>query len=123
MKGIKKVLSVVLAVALLMTSLVVTASASAFPDVDDNASYASAVSVLSKLGIIKGYAEDGTFKPMNEVTRAEFTAMLMRVLNVAQEEQTVWADSPFTDLSDASWAIGNIRTAYLRSRLRRKHCQ
>lgn len=112
MKGIKKVLSVVLAVALLMTSLVVTASASSFPDVDDNAGYASAVSVLSKLGIIKGYAEDGTFKPMNEVTRAEFTAMLMRVLNVAQEEQTVWADSPFTDLSDAAWAIGNIRTAY-----------
>ncbi len=112
MKGIKKVLSVVLAVALLMTSLVVTASASAFPDVDDNASYANAVSVLSKLGIIKGYAEDGTFKPENDVTRAEFTAMLMRVLNVAQDDTTVWADSPFYDLSDATWAIGNIRTAY-----------
>ena len=76
MKNIKRVLCLVLT--LLMVASTVSVFA-AFSDVPTTASYEKAVSALSQLGIIKGY-DDGTFKPDNDVTRAEFTAMLMRTM-------------------------------------------
>lgn len=41
--------------------------------------YASAVSTMQQLGVIKGFV-DGTFKPQNSATRAEVSAMLMRFI-------------------------------------------
>lgn len=88
---------------------------SVFSDVSDGDSYITAVGILNELGVIKGY-EDGTFRPLQNVTRAEFTAMLMRTLNYGSLGSSSAANLPFTDIddndSDINWAIPNINTAY-----------
>lgn len=52
-----------------------------FTDMDDT----EASVLLSRLGIISGY-EDGTFRPDNEVTRAETAAIIIRALRDADED-------------------------------------
>ena len=85
--------------------------ASTFPDVSENADYSEAVSLLSALKIINGY-EDGTFGPEREVTRAEFTTMLVRALGKSGIGSKDPAGMSFLDLDAAAWAISDIRTAY-----------
>ncbi len=84
-------------------------------DVGKNEIYYQAVMTLNAMDVIKGY-EDGTFKPEQNVTRAEFTAMLMRTLGLGGIGSTSAANLPFSDVSeinpDINWAIPNINTAY-----------
>ena len=97
------------------TASAATTGNSIFSDVKDSDSYVTAVGMLNGLGVIKGYG-DGTFRPLQNVTRAEFTAMLMRTLNYGSLGSTSAANLPFTDIddnnSDINWAIPNINTAY-----------
>ena len=110
MKNLKRVLCIALTLVLGITSMGVFAAS--FSDVPTTAAYEEAVSSLSQLGIIKGY-DDGTFKPEQNVNRAEFTAMLMRTMNQGNVGQTTAEGLPFSDLNnqDTSWAIPNIATA------------
>lgn len=112
MKNIKRILCLALTVLMVMSGVGVFA---AFPDVPSNVSYEKAVTALNQLGIIKGY-DDGSFKPDNDVTRAEFTAMLMRTMGYGNIGSAVSAELPFSDVSDQnsdiSWSIPNISTAY-----------
>ena len=112
MRNIKRLTCLVLAFLMIVSCIPVFA---AFSDVPASSGYSQAVSALSQLGVINGY-EDGTFKPDNDVTRAEFTAMLMRVMGAGSLGSASAADLPFTDISDTdssiSWAIPNINTAY-----------
>ena len=48
-----------------------------YNDVNDGDWFCCAVSTLSKMGIIKGY-EDGSFKPNDPISRAEFAAIAAR---------------------------------------------
>ena len=75
-----------------------------FPDVEAGAWYAEAVEKLAGLGIIAGYA-DGTFRPGNSITRAEFVAMATRFVTLTG------ADCSFTDVSRSHWAYGYIAFA------------
>lgn len=88
-----------------------------FSDVGDSEIYTDAVKTLNLMGVINGYP-DGTFKPNDNVTRAEFTAMLMRTLKLGSIGSTSAAELPFSDVddnnSDINWAIPNINTAYAR---------
>ena len=126
MKNMKRVLSLVLAIAMLVSCFAITAFADEttataektskiFSDVLADSEYIIAVETFNKLGVIKGY-EDGTFRPLQNVTRAEFTAMLMRTLNYGSVGSTSAADLPFSDVSDTdtsiNWAIPNINSAY-----------
>ncbi len=108
----KKIVCLVLSLLMILSSVSVFA---AFSDVDEKAIYVDAVSALNQLGIINGYP-DGTFKPEQNVTRAEFTAMLMRTMGYGNIGTTSAEALPFTDISaddsDISWAIPNIVTAY-----------
>lgn len=54
-------------------------NAASFKDVPDGAWYEKAVATIANIGIVTGY-DDETFKPEANVTRAEFVAMLVRVL-------------------------------------------
>ncbi|MBO5364389.1 MAG: S-layer homology domain-containing protein, partial [Clostridia bacterium] len=89
--------------------------AATFSDVAENAPYRQAVYLLNLMGIINGYP-DGTFGPDKNVTRAEFTAMLMRTLNYGGIGAASAAKLPFSDVKDddssISWAIPDINTAY-----------
>ena len=59
-------------------------------------------------GIISGYP-DGTFKPENNVTRAEFTTMIIKA--IGKEQEAVAGVSSFTDLQNNHWAYNYVRVA------------
>lgn len=59
----------------------VTVSGGKFSDVDDNAWYANAVNYMASTGILNGYP-DGTFKPNQPVTEAEFSVICWHLANV-----------------------------------------
>ena len=67
----------------ILTSLIMTLSVicqtsvfAAFSDVGDDNTYKDAITTLTKLKVIDGY-EDGTFKPDGQITRAEFTKLIV----------------------------------------------
>lgn len=63
------------------------------------------IELLVNKGIISGY-EDGTFKPDNHVTRAEFVKMIASAFNLTGE-----AVGEFTDVSSDHWAYSYIKNA------------
>lgn len=83
-----------------------------FSDVPADAWYAGYVKYLSNYGIVFGY-EDGTFRPENPVSRAEFTAMSVRFFedygDGNPEIVEMYAD--FTDVSEGYWAAEYIYNA------------
>ncbi len=111
MKTSKRILATIVAIMLLVTSISLPTFA-AFTDLAEDAKSYNAVNVLNMLGVINGY-DDGSFKPANNVTRAEFTAMLLRTRGMGAVGSTSLENPPFPDVTtpDVSWAIGNIRTA------------
>ena len=108
----RRILSTLMLIVFVVVSFAVPATAAVFTDIENDSSTLEAVTVLNKLGVINGY-EDNTFRPTNNVTRAEFTAMLLRTRNLGSVGSTSLENPPFPDVTDpsVSWAIGNIRTA------------
>ena len=79
MQNLKRVLSLVLVIAM-VASFMLTASAAPAEQISDlsESKYQPEVRVLNALGIVEGY-EDGSYKPGNDVTRAELAMILARV--------------------------------------------
>ena len=72
---------------LIICASVVGATVSAFAYSDtDNSSYKSSIDELSQLGIINGF-EDGTFKPQENVTRAQAATMFAAARLLGHEIQ------------------------------------
>ncbi|MDR0862055.1 MAG: S-layer homology domain-containing protein [Oscillospiraceae bacterium] len=67
-----------------------------------------AIEKLSRNGILNGYA-DGTFKPGNLITRAEFSAVIIRALD--RVDDALQGETPFSDVPAEHWASGYIRLA------------
>lgn len=78
------------------------AASSSFSDV---AWYYDAVSALTGSGIIAGYP-DGTFRPENSITRAEFAKMIAEYL-----ELNLIDTADFNDVPEAHWANRYIAAA------------
>lgn len=83
-----------------------TESSSAFSDTDEYKWAQSAINRLSEKGIISGY-EDGTFRPQNNVTRAEFTKMLIVAFNLKNAD----AAFNFKDVSPDNWYYQYVAAA------------
>lgn len=79
-----------------------------FPDVSENHWAAAQIKELSEKGVVVGYP-DGTFKPDNNVTRAEFASMAIWALG--QEHTTVAQPVNFTDITPDYWAYDMIQRA------------
>lgn len=79
-----------------------------FPDVAADHWAAKQIKELSESGVIVGYP-DGTFKPDDNVTRAEFACMAIRAL--AQEHANVIQPVNFTDIPKDFWAYDMIQKA------------
>lgn len=75
-----------------------------FTDVSVNAWYNEPVSTMANGKYIMGYP-DGTFGGQNEISRAEFVAMLTRFVDVKK------GSFSFTDVSKTHWAYDCIATA------------
>ena len=73
----KKVLSLVLCVAMLL-SVMVMGTGAAFTDEDDfSPQYAEAAEVLTNLKVMQGY-DDGSFLPQRNITRAQVATLIYR---------------------------------------------
>ncbi len=91
-----------------MAITMIPATAFQFPDVPTNHWAASQIDILSDQGVIVGYP-DGTFKPDDNVTRAEFASMAIKALG--QEHTKVAQPVNFTDITPAYWAYDAIQKA------------
>lgn len=80
-------------------------SQNAFSDVTRDLWYNKAVSSMANGGYIKGYS-DGMFRGNQNITRAEFVAMLVRFIGVNEK-----AYANFIDVSKDYWAYQYIATA------------
>ncbi len=113
MKNLKKVLALVLVIAMVM-GFAATASATEF---SDDASIAeqnkTAVEVLSALNIINGYT-DGTFRPTDTVSRAEVAKMIAVAFNNGDESINALYQDVICGLTDigGTWAEGYIKYCY-----------
>ena len=107
MKNLNKVLAM-LVVFMMMLSTV--AFASSFSDVADTSSYSKAIEVGVDLGLFKGY-EDGTFKPEGEITRAEFAAIIVRLMGQEAQAAGAKASTQFADVPADHWAAGYVNIA------------
>ena len=76
-----------------------------FSDVNRNDWFNNPVSTMAELGIVKGYP-DGTFRPNEPITRAEFAAIAARF-----DESSRYGETRFTDVA-GHWAIREIAKAY-----------
>jgi len=114
MRKITKVLSMLLVLALMLSAVTMTASASVFPDVAAGNDYEQAIDLLASLKILGGY-EDGTFKPENNITRAEFSKIVYVVFNglVDAEGKMFASESNFDDVATNAWFAGHVNWAYL----------
>ena len=74
-----------------------------FNDVSKNEWYSDYIGYLSKYGIIKGYA-DNTFRPNDNVTRAEFVAMTVRFNSLFNEVKKGSYTVKYTDVAYAKHA-------------------
>ena len=82
MKSIKRSICILSTISIIM-SLIGTAAVSAeseFIDIYSGDACYDSVVRLGELGIINGY-EDGSFRPDNEVTRAEFCKIIDAMMN------------------------------------------
>ena len=105
MRNLKKVLSLVLCVAMMLSVMVVGAGA-AFSD-QSKIKNTEAVDACTALNIIGGYP-DGSFKPEGNITRAEVTKMICVALNGGKEPNLATNATPtFSDVrtnSNCAWA-------------------
>ncbi len=101
----------------LVTLLVVTfvlgiasmASAASLSDIEGE-DYEDAASVLNALEVLTGYP-DGTFRGEDEITRAEFAAVVVRALGLESAASYAKGSSQFSDVEAGAWYTGYINVA------------
>ncbi|MDO4515569.1 MAG: S-layer homology domain-containing protein [Bacillota bacterium] len=107
MRNLKKVLSLVLCMAVMLSVMVVGAGA-AFKD-QEKINNAEAVDACVALNIINGYT-DGSYRPEGTITRAEACKMICVALNGGKEPVLgTNATASFTD-TKGHWAEGYIES-------------
>lgn len=110
MKSFKKVLALAL---VFMLSFSLFAGAVGFTDAADiNENYQDDVNMLVELGVLGGYP-DGSFRPNDKITRAEFAKMAYVLKYGADDNGDLFAGQPsaFTDVendANVKWAKGYI---------------
>lgn len=101
----KKVM-VLMAAAVMIIGITVSASASGLIDIAGTSNEAD-ISRLAALGIVSGY-EDGTFKPEQSITRAEFAKIICNMLGMQSAAELSKGTTKFSDVPANYWAAGYI---------------
>ena len=73
-----------------------------YSDVDKNRWSYDAIMYLTEKGILKGY-DDGSFKPLKEISRAELAAIIVRYSKLTSKTSV-----EFTDVTKEHWAKDSI---------------
>ena len=87
----------------------ITSKKPSFKDVSSNLWYSDYITYLEKYDIIEGY-DDSTFKPEENITRAEFVTMCARFYNLF-DKTTDGKSNKFTDVESSHWAYSFINSA------------
>lgn len=95
----KTIPALILSLTLIFTALPISAAAKSFSDVDSSRYYYSDVIYCADKGYVNGYS-DGTFRPDNGLTRAEFAAILNKALGLTQS-----APNTFYDVINGEWYV------------------
>ena len=112
----KKVLSIVLSIAMVVCLAPTMAFAATTNAAQSNAAYSDiegtacegAVNVLTALKVVDGFT-DGTYKPEQTVTRAQMAKLVVTALGVA--DYATAKTSKYTDMGSATWAIPYVEYA------------
>ena len=106
----KKVLSLVLCVAMLL-SVMVMGTGAAFTDEDDfSPQYAEAAEVLTGMKVMQGY-DDGSFLPQRNITRAQVATLIYRAVtgDVDDTQTGLYTDwDKFDDVQADDWFAGYV---------------
>lgn len=109
MRNLKKVLSLVLCVAMMLSVMVMGAGA-AFTD-QDKIVNEEAVDMISALGIVDGY-EDDSFQPEKNIERGEAAKMIAVMLNGGKDAVQDTSVSSFNDVLGSADAWANKYIEY-----------
>ena len=102
MRNLKKVLGLVLCLAMMLSIMVVGAGAAFNDQSDIDSKHTEAVDMCVALNIIDGF-EDGSFKPTDNVTREQMAKMICVLDNGGKEPQLA-AGNTFTDVPSDRWS-------------------
>ncbi|MBE7029682.1 MAG: DUF4358 domain-containing protein [Ruminococcaceae bacterium] len=99
----KRKLSLLLAITLILSMF---AGMSTYAASDISGHWAqSIIEKWIEAGKIKGYS-DGSFKPSNNMTRAEFATVLASVIDINVAE---YPEFPYTDVNENDWFFENVK--------------
>ena len=106
----KRVFSLLLALVLTLSAAAIPASAAgSFSDVSDKKT-AQNVEILKLLGVIEGNGA-GQFNPYAQLTRAEFSKMIVMLIGKGNEAMRYRTVTIFPDVRASHWAAGYINLA------------
>lgn len=81
-----------------------------FNDINNNNSYTDYILALGYINLFKG-DDKGNFNPDNTITRAEFSAIVCRMLGYENEAEKYKGENVFIDVLSSHWASGYIYVA------------
>ena len=103
----KKFLSLVLALTMMMSLVTINAGAKEFTD-DEDQNYDEAIAVISEIGVVDGY-EDGSFKPQGTLTRGAAAKIICNLILGPTTAAELHADTaPFSDVPVSNEFAGYI---------------
>ena len=110
MRNLKKVLALVLTLAMMLSVMVMNTGAVFTDSGDIDGIHTEAVDQCVALKIINGYT-DGSFQPNGDVTRAEMCKMICVAMNGGKAPMVSASATPtFSDVPNTHWAVGYIES-------------
>ena len=110
MKKMRTIITMLLVFAMVLSSVGTFAATTTFSDITTGTPVADAVAKLVGYGVINGY-EDGTFKPDNTITRAEFAAIITRFKGVEGAANAVTGFADLDNDGSRAWARPYVKAA------------
>lgn len=108
MRTSRKTAAVILALVLMLgSSMTVFANTTTYPSDVINTPLITPVKFLIDKKVLNGYP-DGTFKPDNQITRAEIAVAVAKMTNRTNNLDAMAKKNLFTDLGGYEWAKGYI---------------
>lgn len=108
-KHAQRRITLLIALMLLFSVLLPALALAATPNDVAGTKYANAFYRLNTLGVMVGDA--GGFRPGDNITRAEFAAVAIRILGLEQAGQYAKGPTAFSDVPASHWATGYINVA------------
>jgi hypothetical protein len=106
----KRIVSLMLALSMIL-GVFATSLAVDYTDLTgENAKFASAVDALTELKVIDGFPDE-TFRPLDDLTRAQVAKMLVICLGLGDQVESLSARTVFSDVASSHWASGFINAA------------